>query len=286
MKWNDVSGLCGDFMRSGGITCIYSCENSVNLSRQINFLTITQSFKERNLKTTGLLIEKALQGPIDRALLTSFRIIMTDKRPAARILMKYFQRFERNRLAESISVFSTYNYIKRFIEDYSAKINYQTKRMKYTLPTKSRKLATRQISKLLLIAYMRMNLMKFKKNATKLSKKFSYSVTKSPKSNQFPIKNTGLSKSFVMAPHEFSPKIKTKFDDMKFSVKKIKYHHGFEKLWVAYRKITSKTVKKSIYKFFQKWRTGGFKGKININLPTNRMGRLGHSSQFSFRDKF
>ena len=272
-------------MKTGTIPCLLSCENSVNFSKQLNLLNLTQEFKEKNYKIVGLLIEKILKTPIKRVILEAFKDISKDLSQAAKKIVKASYKFQKYRLKECITRLYLHAAIKKNLEAYESQANYKTKRSKYTLTNKSKRLAARQLEKLLGKMYLRIKLLKFQKNSYRITKKLSQSFTRAEKKSNISIKASTLSQTFIASSYSSSPKISTKYEDMKFSVKKIKYHHGFEKLWLVYRKIIKKSTENTLARYIGKWKSNLQKGKLNINLPTNKIGRSTHISQFSFRDK-
>lgn len=286
MRWSDVPSCYSEFMKSGIMPTVLTNENSVNFSRQMNFLNLSIGLKDKNVKTIALLLGKIFKSPVERILRTTFDVVIKKYSKAASTLAKYFLNYQNLRFSECIISLHVNSRVKKHVQAYAAKANYQSKRLKYSLPGKSRKLAARQISKILHMGYMRLNLSKFKKNSKKACKKLSQSCTRQYKPEPVPKPST-FSKSFALAPKELPQKLLTKFDDMKFSVKRIKYHHGLEKLWMFFRKSSSlKPSKKTPSKFLQIWKSQTFKGKKNLNLPTNRLGRSHNPNQFSFRDKY
>lgn len=128
-----------------------------------------------------------------------------------------------------------------------------------------------------------------------VSKSFSV-ITKSPKVViKSPNKKLVKSLSEVASPinsstNKINPMLSLKYDDLKSSVRRIRIHHGIEKLWFARRMMNkTKTVipKKAA---FLEWKHQTQKSKINVSLPCvyvedHRAKNILHKSLFSFSER-
>jgi hypothetical protein len=283
MKWTNIPESYIDFINSSAVPYVFSYKNSVNFSRQLNSLAFSQGVKDSNHRISALLIEKILKTPAKRTLREVLDQIFISYAPSIKVIVFYINKSLSNTLKQRFLQYSANVYIQKAIENYNKKNSYQNKRFKYSLANKAKKIFVRIILKLLTRLYLRIKFLKLKKNCFKPLKKLSNSFNKHESLQEPLIPPSKLSKSFA-APKDFSPKLSSRFDAMNFSVKKIKYHHGFEKLWIIYRKIHKKHTQNPLSCYLDIWKALSHRRKINISLPINKITRKFQSNQFSFRD--
>ena len=215
-----------DFIKSGTIPYVFSMKNSVNFSKQMNLLSMSQGFKDSNYKILGLLVQKNLTATLQRSLKDFLNQICINFASGVEKIVKIVAKFQNFRLKNGFFKFSNKILIEKYKENCETKINFQSKRLKYSLFNKSRKLAARRIKKIFEKAYLQGFFHKFTKVLHK-NRRFLQSFKE--KKDFSPI-NSKLSKSFTGQSYSIPSKLSSKYDSMNYSVKKIKYHHGFEKL--------------------------------------------------------
>ena len=138
-----------DFIKSGTIPYVFSMKNSVNFSKQMNLLSMSQGFKDSNYKILGLLVQKNLAATLQRSLKNFLNQICINFASAVEKIVKIVAKFQNFRLKNGFFKFSNKILIEKYKENCETKINFQSKRLKYTLFNKSRKLAARRIKKYL-----------------------------------------------------------------------------------------------------------------------------------------
>lgn len=284
MKWSNLPELYFDCIKDCSGTMGYTRENTVGMSKQFSILTLTHEFREKNNKVLGIVLEKALRSSIKRAQsqFTDYLLRISPKK--LKILKKVLNSAYTQATRQAFSYFCLNSILKSFQSSLEKKQIYQTKRQKYTLTNKGKKLAARSIQKLLNSRILKKFFLKFRTNTRFPQRKLNRSFGKTVQID-LPKKPQGLSRSFVATPTSTSPRITTKYEEMKNSVKKIKIHHGFEKIWIVSRKIQKRLQEFPTFKFFSMWRRLLSQKSLNINLQKIKSTRSHHASQFSFRDK-
>ena len=284
MKWNNLPELYFDCIKDYTSTLGYTRENTVGITKQYSILTLTHEFKEKNHKVLAVLLKKSLKAPIKRVQSLFIELVLHNTPKKAKVLKKILKNTYSKATRQAFSQFFLLYKLKSLILSLEKKQSYQAKRQKYTLTNKGKKLAARSLVKILNSRIFKKFFSKFRTNTRFPQRKLQRSFGKTVQID-LPKKPQGLSKSFIMSSATPSPKLSTKYEEMKNSVRKIKIHHGFEKMWIVTRKIQKRNCEFPLSKLFSVWRRVLGQKSLAINLQKVKSARAQHASQFSFRDK-
>lgn len=284
MKWNNLPELYFDSFKDCNGTLGYTRENTVGMTKQYSILTLTHEFKEKNNKVLAVLLEKSLKVPIKRVQSLFIAHILYETPKKAKVLERILKNSYSKATRHVFCQFFLLSTLKSYILSLEKKQCYQNKRQKYTLTNKGKKLAARSLVKILNSRIFKKYFFKFRTNTRFPQRKLQRSFGKTVQID-LPKKPQGLSRSFIMNPSTPSPKLSTKYEEMKNSVRKIKIHHGIEKIWIASRNIQKRNYDFPLFKFFSVWRRLLSQKSLAINLQKIKSTRAHHASQFSFRDK-
>lgn len=285
MKWNNLPDIFIDCVKDLGGTTGFTRENTVGFSKQYSFLTLTHEYIEKNYKTLGVLLQKVLKTPINRVKAICIKNFFPELRQPIKNLTHNFRKSHLFTLQKSFNLILNHSILHKSLEALTKKQSYMNKRQKYSIPAKGKKIATRVICKFLKNIHLKKYFKKFRTNTRFPNRKLSRSFVRTVEID-LPKKPEGLSKSFVASnSYNVSPKIRTKYEDMKNSVNKIKITHGFKQLWMVLRKLQQKKNEKPVCRLFNAWKNPQTSKALKINLNQVKSSKYHHAPQFSFRDK-